>query len=324
MIKVSNLSKFYGNNKVLDDISLEIPDGEIYGLIGRSGAGKSTLLRCINRLEDFQSGSLNINGIELQNLKGNELRSFRKNVGMIFQHFSLMQRITVYDNIALPLECWGYDREVINKKVKELADVVGISDKLNSKPKELSGGQQQRVAIARALALDSKILLSDESTSALDPKTTESILDLLIDINKKMGITIVVVAHQMEVIKKICDRVTVLDHGKLAISGKVEDIFLYEQEKLNEILGGGENIILPQEGINFKIIAAEKDRDKKIISSMARDLDILYSVPWSNIEKFKDSIYSVIYANVNIEDEEKVIKYLNDKEMNWRKIENEQ
>ncbi|MDO5689110.1 MAG: methionine ABC transporter ATP-binding protein [Tissierellia bacterium] len=318
MIEIRNLSKSFGNLHVLDDISLDIKRGDIHGLIGRSGAGKSTLLRCINRLEDFQQGSLKVDGVDIGHLDSHELREVRKNIGMIFQHFSLMQRKTVFENIALPMECWGYDQQTIDKKVKDLAEVVDITEKLQSKPRELSGGQKQRVAIARALSLDSNVLLSDEATSALDPKTTESILDLLKQINKTMGITIVVVAHQMEVIKRLCDNVTVLNHGKIEIEGPVSEVFLHNPNKLNRILGGGQDIVLPETGVNIRIVSAEKDRSKKILSSMARALDINFAVPWSNIETFKDSRYAVINVNVDDEDASRVKEYLNHVDILWR------
>lgn len=324
MISIKDLSKSFNDVDVLKNINLDIKDGEIYGLIGRSGAGKSTLLRCINKLETFQNGTIDIDGVKVEDLSGKGLREFRREVGMIFQHFSLMQKRTMYENIALPMECWGYEKSEIDSRVKELAEIVEISSKLESKPKELSGGQQQRVAIARALAMNSKILLSDEATSALDPKTTDSIIDLLKNINKKFGITIVVVAHQMEVIKSLCDKVAILDKGEIVLNGKVDEIFLRYQDELKDILGGGEEILLPKTGTNIKIISSEKDRPKKIISSMARDLNIGYSVPWSTIETFKDSLYAVIYANIENEDLDKVSTYLDEKEMEWSAVDNEQ
>jgi D-methionine transport system ATP-binding protein len=323
LIQINGLSKSYGNTKVLDDISLEIKEGEIYGLVGRSGAGKSTLLRCINRLEDFQSGNLKVDGVEVRDLEGTELREFRKNIGMIFQHFSLMQRKTVYENIALPMECWGYRENEIDKKVKELAEVVEIGDKLNSKPRELSGGQQQRVAIARALSLDPKILLSDEATSALDPKTTDSILSLLKRINKDLGITMVVVAHQMSVIKQVCDKVTVLDQGKMVLDGKVQDVFVHKHDKLNEILGGGNRLVLPNSGVNIRIIVSEEEKSKKIISRLAQTLNIDFSIPAANIEQFKDNIVALFVINTASENYNTVTQFLDNKKISWEVVDNE-
>ena len=173
MIEISNLQKCYGDIKVLRDINVEIHKEDIYGLLGVSGAGKSTLLRCINGLESYEGGSLKVNGVEVKDLNEKELREFRKNIGMIFQQFSLLERKTVYENVALPMNCWGYKKQDIDKKVKELLNLVELGDKLNSKPRELSGGQKQRVAIARALTLNPQILLCDEATSSLDPAVLE-------------------------------------------------------------------------------------------------------------------------------------------------------
>ena len=192
MIEITNLQKTFEDSDltVLKDISLKIEDGDIYGLVGRSGAGKSTLLRCINGLTGYQKGNLKVDGCEVKELSGIRLREFRKNIGMIFQQFSLLERKTVYENVALPMECWGWTRQKRDQKVKELLELVGLKEKMNVKPRTLSGGQKQRVAIARALTMDPKILLCDEATSALDPKTTNSILDLLLKINKELKITI--------------------------------------------------------------------------------------------------------------------------------------
>ena len=237
MIEIKGLQKSFGDLMVLENIDLQINDGEIYGLVGRSGAGKSTLLRCINGLETYTEGSIKVDNTEVKDLSVKEMRDFRKNVSMIFQHFPMLSRKTVYENIAFPMRCWKYDKKVIDQRVKELAELVGISDKLNQRPRQLSGGQKQRVAIARALSMEPKILLSDEATSALDPVTTRSILKLLRDINEKLGITIIVVTHQMSVIKDICEKVTLLDKGKLVVSGKVDEMFLNQPEELKTFLG---------------------------------------------------------------------------------------
>ena len=214
MINIRNLSKSFGETEVLKDISIKIGKGEIYGIIGHSGAGKSTLLRCINRLESYEKGEVEVMGKEVSKLNEVELREFRKDLGMIFQNFNLLKRKTVYQNISLPLEVWGYSKIKIDKRVKELLKLVGLEEKINSKPASLSGGQKQRVAIARALALEPKILLCDEATSALDPKITKDILALLLKINKELGITIVMVTHQMEVIKEVCERVALIGWWK--------------------------------------------------------------------------------------------------------------
>ena len=210
MIEITNVEKHFGDVQVLKDINIHINQGEIYGLIGHSGAGKSTLLRCINGLETYTGGSVKVKDREVKELNPRELREFRKDLGMIFQNFNLMSRKNVFDNIALPLEVWGADKTEIKEKVEKLLTLVGLSEKRNAKPSALSGGQKQRVAIARALALDPAILLCDEATSALDPKTTKDILSLLLKINEQMGITIVIVTHQMEVIKEVCQRVALI------------------------------------------------------------------------------------------------------------------
>ena len=237
MIEINHLCKSFGTLEVLKDISLTVKTGEIYGLVGRSGAGKSTLLRCINGLEDYDSGSLKIDGTEIRDLSKQEIRELRKGIGMIFQQFSLIERRSVYKNVALPMKCWKYDKDRIDKRVHELLELVDIADKINDRPSVLSGGQKQRVAIARALALDSNLLLCDEATSALDPKTTQSVLRLLRDINQKLGLTIIVVTHQMEVVREVCDTISILENGKIAASGTVKDIFLQKPPSLMTLLG---------------------------------------------------------------------------------------
>lgn len=237
MIEINHLCKSFGALEVLKDISLTVKTGEIYGLVGRSGAGKSTLLRCINGLENYDSGSLKIDGTEIRDLSKQEIRELRKGIGMIFQQFSLIERRSVYQNVALPMKCWKYDKDRIDKRVHELLELVDIADKINDRPSVLSGGQKQRVAIARALALDSNLLLCDEATSALDPKTTQSVLRLLRDINQKLGLTIIVVTHQMEVVREVCDTISILENGKIAASGTVKDIFLQKPPSLMTLLG---------------------------------------------------------------------------------------
>ena len=237
MIEINHLCKSFGALEVLKDISLTVKTGEIYGLVGRSGAGKSTLLRCINGLENYDSGSLKIDGTEIRDLSKQEIRELRKGIGMIFQQFSLIERRSVYQNVALPMKCWKYDKDRIDKRVHALLELVDIADKINDRPSVLSGGQKQRVAIARALALDSNLLLCDEATSALDPKTTQSVLRLLRDINQKLGLTIIVVTHQMEVVREVCDTISILENGKIAASGTVKDIFLQKPPSLMTLLG---------------------------------------------------------------------------------------
>ena len=204
MIEIQNLRKVWSDGKVvLDDINLTMEDGDVYALVGRSGAGKSTLLRCINGLASYNDGHILLDGKEVKELSYKEMRDVRRHVGMVLQNFSLLERRTVYENVALPMKCWGYSNSDIKKKVMDLLELVGLADKASSRPRNLSGGQKQRVAIARALTMEPKLLLSDEATSALDPNTSSSILGLLREINQKTGITVIVVTHQMEVVRQL-------------------------------------------------------------------------------------------------------------------------
>ncbi|MBU3128874.1 methionine ABC transporter ATP-binding protein [Clostridium tagluense] len=318
MIEISNLQKCYGDIKVLRDINVEIDEGDIYGLLGVSGAGKSTLLRCINGLESYEGGSLKVNGVEVKDLKEKELREFRKNIGMIFQQFSLLERKTVYENVALPMNCWGYKKQDIDKKVKELLNLVELGDKLNSKPRELSGGQKQRVAIARALTLNPQILLCDEATSSLDPSITNSILELLKKINKELGITIVVVTHQMNVVKKVCNKMAILSRGNLEAKGRVEDIFMDKPKVLEELLGEPEYKIKPKEGVNIEIIERDNIQDHSLLSSLAIETGVKYSLVWGGTDKYRDKILASFIININENDKLKVTNYLNKQDTEWR------
>ena len=234
MIQLSNISKSFevkaARIDALKDISLSIAKGEIFGVIGASGAGKSTLIRCVNLLERPDNGQVIIEDDDLMSLSPRDLMLKRRKIGMIFQHFNLLSSRTVYGNISFPLELEGKSAEFVSQKVSELLRLVGLEDKANVYPANLSGGQKQRVAIARALANDPYILLCDEATSALDPATTKSILKLLKKINKQLDLTILLITHEMDVIKSICDQVAVLDHGKLIETGPVETIFANPQE----------------------------------------------------------------------------------------------
>ncbi|MDT3416089.1 D-methionine transport system ATP-binding protein [Brevibacillus aydinogluensis] len=234
MIQLTNIHKTYkvGSKQVdaLKGVTLHVNKGEIFGVIGFSGAGKSTLLRTINLLEKPTSGSVVVNGQDMLKLSEKELRQARKKIGVIFQHFNLLSSYNVFDNVAEILRMNRVPKEQIRKKVEELLRLVGLEDKANAYPSQLSGGQKQRVGIARALAMDPEILLCDEATSALDPQTTESILDLLLDINQKFGLTIVLITHEMQVIKKICDRVAIMENGVIIEQGTVLDVFSNPQQ----------------------------------------------------------------------------------------------
>jgi D-methionine transport system ATP-binding protein len=321
MIEISNLNKSFGKNTVLDNINIKINQGDIFGIVGHSGAGKSTLLRCLNGLESYDSGSVIIMDKEVRSLAPNDLRNLRKDLGMIFQNFNLMNSRDVYGNIALPLEVWGIRKDEIDKRVKELLNLVGLEEKTHSKVKELSGGQKQRVGIARALALNPKILLCDEATSALDPKTTKSILQLLRDINKKLNITIVIITHQMEVIKDACNNVVLLEDGQVKASGAVEELFLKPNEELERLIG--EEELLPQTGVNIKLFFPKEFSEKSVITSLARELDIDFSIVWGKLEKFRDDVLGSLVINVNPEDERRITDYLRNKSISWEVIHNE-
>lgn len=314
-VEIKNVVKSFGNVQVIKDVSFTINQGEIYGIIGHSGVGKSTLLRCINGLESYNGGSVNVMGKEVSALNDRELRVFRKELGMIFQNFNLLQRKNVFDNVALPLEVWGYDKNTIKEKVSELIKLVGLEDKILRKPSQLSGGQKQRVAIARALALDPKILLCDEATSALDPKTTKDILQLLLKINKELGITIIIVTHQMEVIKEVCERVALLDGGEIKAEGKAEDLFLKPGKSLKKFLGEEDEENLPDTGINIKLYFPSNSSENALITRMSRELEIDFSIVWGKLEKFRDQVLGGLVININEEDKEKVLKYLEDKDI---------
>lgn len=240
MIRIDNVSKVFRTStdeiKAVNNINLTIEDGSIFGIIGLSGAGKSTLVRCINLLERPTKGKIYLNEVELTSLSPSQLRKEREKIGMIFQQFNLLEQRTALRNVCYPLEIAGVKSSEAKEKAKKLLDLVGLSDRLSSYPSQLSGGQKQRVAIARALATDPQVLLCDEATSALDPNTTRSILDLLKNINETMGVTIVVITHEMKVVEQICNQVAVLDHGTVAETGAVRDIFLSPKSKIAQEL----------------------------------------------------------------------------------------
>ena len=243
MIKLDHITQTYKTPegrefKALDDVSIEIRPGEIFGIIGRSGAGKSTLVRCINLLNRPSEGTVTVDGKNLTELSEDELRESRRSIGMIFQHFNLLSSRTVYDNVALPLELVGPPKNVIREKVEPLLKLVGLTEHAHKYPSQLSGGQKQRVGIARALTNDPKVLLSDEATSALDPETTVATLALLKRINKELGLTIVMITHEMQVVKQICERVVVMNYGKIVEQGKVVDIFMSPQHETTKALIG--------------------------------------------------------------------------------------
>lgn len=322
MIEITNLKKVWEDSgaPVLEDINLTIQDGEIYALVGRSGAGKSTLLRCINGLTSYQEGSLKVDGHEIKDYSEKELREFRRHVGMIFQQFSLLERETVYRNVALPMTCWKYPKDEIDKKVKSLLELVGLSDKLDAKPRNLSGGQKQRVAIARALTMDPKFILCDEATSALDPKTTNSILDLLKEINQKLGITVIVVTHQMEVVRKICQKACILENGVIKAEGSVRDIFFDQPEALLNLLGE-EDTSLPPQGHNIQVSHLLNEiSDGELFGRMYEELKIVFPIVNGTIQEYEDDRMGIFTINVSDKDYPAVADYLTKHGMRWRDL----
>lgn len=238
MIKLDHVDKIFdtaaGRVEAVKDVSLEIQDGEIFGIIGFSGAGKSTLVRCINLLERPTSGKVLVDDVELTALDEKKLREVRKKIGMIFQHFNLMRSRTVYQNIDFPLKKSSLSKAEREKKIMSLLELVGLTDKRNAYPSQLSGGQKQRVAIARALASDPKVLLCDEATSALDPQTTQAILKLLKKVNEELGITIILITHEMAVVKDICDRVAIMEKGIVVEAGDTVNVFSHPQQPITK------------------------------------------------------------------------------------------
>lgn len=315
MIKIEKLSKFYGDTQILFDINLEVKKGEIFAIVGHSGAGKSTLLRCINGLESYQGGSLKVFDKEIKNLDETQQRHLRRDVGMIFQHFALMARKNVFENVATPLKFWGYKSDETEKRVRELLNLVGLESKAKSYPSELSGGQKQRVAIARALALNPKILLSDEATSALDPNTTNQILELLEKINKELEISVVIVTHEMEVVKSIAKRAILLEGGKIIGSGSIEELFLKPDEKMKEFLGEVE--ILPSTGTNIRLFFPKEVAQNSVITHMARSLNIDFNIVWGKLEKLNDNVLGSLVINIDEKDKENVLNYIKQSGVLW-------
>ncbi len=287
IIKIEHLNKEFrlkdADVHALADVSLDICKGNIYGIIGMSGAGKSTLVRCLNFLERPTSGKVVVDGKDLAKLTEKQLREARKEIGMIFQHFNLLMQRNVLDNVCFPLEIAGMKRAQAKEKAMEYLRVVGLEEKAKAYPAQLSGGQKQRVAIARVLASDPKILLCDEATSALDPQTTKSILQLLKEINRKYGITIVIITHEMAVVQEICSHVAIIDKGSLAEHGRVEDIFLAPQSKEAKklIYQGYEKVAEMRGKRRIRIVFSENSSFEPVIGNMVlafkAPVNILYA-----------------------------------------------
>jgi len=309
LIEIVNLKKQYGDQSVIEDVSFDIKDGEIFGIVGRSGVGKSTLLRCINALEGISSGDILIDKTSISDLDPEGIRQLRKKISMIFQNFNLLNQKTALENVALPMEIWDFDKKALIKRAKELLDLVGLSDKYLSKPRALSGGEKQRVAIARALALNPEILLCDEATSALDPNTTKEILSLLKKISKELKLTIVVVTHQMEVVKEICTRVAVMENGRVSALGNVDELFLKPGKSLKILIGEDELEVLPK-GTNIRMFFTKEFSNQSIITTMAKDLNVNFSIVWGKLENFSGTVLGSLVINIEDKDRERILNYL--------------
>jgi D-methionine transport system ATP-binding protein len=297
MIELIGLTKSFNNHVALHDINLFVQEGEIFGIIGKSGAGKSTLLRCINLLERPDCGDVLVDGEDITRLPGRHLRRARHKTAMIFQHFNLLNSLTVYDNIALPMRIQGIDEATISDKINELLHLVELSDKIRAYPAQLSGGQKQRVAIARALSCSPKILLCDEATSALDPETTDSILALLKKINAFYGITIVLITHEMGVVKRICHRLAVMEDGMLVETTALANVFARKDSLARKLLYAQLSPQLPP-CLNNRL--SDKQNDKPLlrlffegeeatvpfISQTSRELHLDINILLANIDRF--------------------------------------
>ena len=303
MIELEQISKTFADAgrevHAVNDVSLTIRNGDVFGIIGFSGAGKSTLVRCINLLERPTEGSVRIDGKELTRMPAKELRQARRKIGMIFQHFNLMPSRTIFGNVAYPLKGSGLRKDQIAEKVRKLLDLVCIADKENAYPSQLSGGQKQRAAIARALANDPDILLCDEATSALDPQTTKSILKLLERLNRELGITLVVITHEMAVVKEICNRVAVMDHGRVVEEGEVFSVFASPKEeltrsfikttsnlqKIEELIAAKSPVVALKPGERIvRLSYVERNASEPLISTMTKKYGVILNIIFADIE----------------------------------------
>ena len=308
MIKLENIDVTFTQGKkvvkAVRNVSVNVEDGDIYGIIGYSGAGKSTLVRTINLLQRPTNGNVVVNGVGLLKLKPKGLRAARKKIGMIFQHFNLMNTLSVFDNVAFPLKKSGKTKSEIEQKVLSLLELVGLEDKVNSYPRQLSGGQKQRVAIARALANDPDVLLCDEATSALDPKTTYSILELLQKVNVQLGITIVIITHEMQVVKEICNKVAVMEEGEVIEQGSVLEIFTNPERDLTKdfidtathINQGIETVLSHEQLLNLqegdylvKISFVGASTGEPLITKLSTQFQVAANILFANVEIIQDT-----------------------------------
>lgn len=307
MIKLDHITQTYKTPegrefKALDDVSIEIRPGEIFGIIGRSGAGKSTLVRCINLLNRPSEGTVTVDGKNLTELSEDELRESRRSIGMIFQHFNLWNAKTVYDNVAFPLKCARWSKQDIEERVVELLEFVNLEEKRDAYPQTLSGGQKQRVAIARALAANTRILLCDEPTSALDLETTKSVLDVLKRVNQQLGVTIVVITHELDVVKGICDRIAVMDGGRVVEQGETYEVFSNPQsEMLRGLVRHSQNFALPsgafeQNGSIIKLTYAGESATEPVLFDAGKLFDVRLSILHGKIEYINEKPFGILYV----------------------------
>ncbi|WP_028783605.1 methionine ABC transporter ATP-binding protein [Thalassobacillus devorans] len=342
MISIKELTKVFHTKDqdvmAVDNLDLDIQSGEIYGVIGYSGAGKSTFIRLLNRLEDPTSGSITIDNQEITGMKKNDLRLARQEIGMIFQHFNLLWSRTVKDNIAFPLEIAKVPKEKREERVKELVELVGLKGRENAYPSQLSGGQKQRVGIARALANKPKVLLCDEATSALDPETTDSILDLLVDINEKLGLTIILITHEMHVIRKICHRVAVMESGKVVEQGDVLDVFLHPKRPVtkkfvDQVMGDPDqdhSLDLIQEnyksGKVLRLHFVGESTNQALISELSRKFSIDLNILHGKITQTQKGAYGTLFVHVEGDQKEieKAKAYIQDTSVEVEVISNVQ
>lgn len=310
MIVLENLRKTYATpervSHALAGVSLRIERGEVFGIIGRSGAGKSTLIRMLNLLERPTEGRVVIDGQDITAYSEAELRKFRQSVGMVFQHFNLLSSRTVIDNVCFPLRLAGLSRREQRERAHEVLALVGLSEHANKYPRQLSGGQQQRVGIARALASRPRLLLCDEATSALDPETTQSILRLLIDINRSLGLTIVLITHGMDVIRSVCDRVAVIDAGQIVECGEVLDVFLHPQHVVTQSLlsesgldaEGWRDVAQGMQGTLLRLSFKGDSTLQPLLSRVSRDLGVDLSILQGSVGRIKDTPYGQLVVAV--------------------------
>lgn len=310
MIRLEHIYKTYpsGDSSIiaLDDINLHIPSGEVYGIIGRSGAGKSTLIRLLNLLERPSSGQVWLQQTELSALTESQLRAVRQKIGMVFQHFNLLQMRTVLDNVCFPLRLAGLKPKAQRERALEVLELVGLQDHVHKYPRQLSGGQQQRVGIARALANRPQLLLCDEATSALDPETTQSILRLLAEINQKLGITIVLITHSMDVIRTICDQVAVIEAGQLVEHGQVMDVFLHPQHPITQTLlsesgidsGGWQDLAAQVSGRLLRLSFKGEATSAPLLSQISREFDLDFSILQGSVSRIKQTPYGQLVVAV--------------------------